>query len=781
MAAAWVFGEFIAQFGQETGILFCLLMELAACVLSMKLKKWEDGRKKLLFFLPFLTYLGMVAFFNAQKSTRLDQYFARFPDHTKNVYVQGTITDIRLKKEQIWIYLTKNRVVIKEHGLTTRDVILSIEKEKGKGLKIGNKIEANGDVVFFDEATNPGQFHAKKYYRALKIDYLIFGKSINITSTKTDFIHHILFQIRTILINSISRVCKQPISGIFQSVLLGDKSILEEDINELFQDSGISHILAVSGLHISIIGLLFYQGVRRISGSFPVAGFVSFFFFAGYGYISGSSISAIRAILMFSIYAGANVQGRVYDMASSLSCACICILFYFPLQLFQSGFQLSFLAVMGIALGSPMLNEWYGGNNKRGKAFLFSLSIQLYTLPILAYNFYQYPIYAIFVNSLILPLAPLLLMSALFSCLTALASIAIGKKLAAAGWFIVHIYNKISQLSLCLPGACHIIGKPGIGKIVIYYALLMSPFLWIKGRKKEYAVGKTDKIRKRISLIVIYVLTLFVWIHPLKTSSFEIVMLDVGQGDGIFIRHPDNLTIFIDGGSSSKDAVGERIITPFLYSKGIAHLDYVIITHSDMDHTNGIAEIIMDKRISIGKIFVPAIKNTDQALVSFINFIRENEIAVEYLEKGMELNYKGLQLSCLHPTKGYEIKEANDSSIVLQLIYQDFSMLFNGDITEAVEAKLTDLKQVDILKVAHHGSKYSTNDNFLESVRPKYAWISCGKNNIYGHPHQELLQRLENMDVKVIQTKDAGAIIFKMRKNKWSIATFLNRDIDKKE
>ena len=250
-------------------------------------------------------------------------------------------------------------------------------------------------------------------------------------------------------------------------------------------------------------------------------------------------------------------------------------------------------------------------------------------------------------------------------------------------------------------------------------------------------------------------------------GNAEITFLDVGQGDCICVQTPTGGCFLFDGGSSSRNNVGEKVILPFLQYEGIDQIDGVFLSHGDIDHYSGILQLLQQREIRINKIVLPRVGK--EAMRDFDVF-GEHMDKVEYVSKGSRLQWDSLTLTCLHPQEGYEA-ESNAYSACYFLEAEDFTMLFTGDVEGQGEDLLIQelrkrhIGQVDVLKVAHHGSKYSTTEAFLDVITPSLSLISCGKNNPYGHPHSETLKRLQKVGSIIKSTTENGAIIIERKEN----------------
>ncbi|MEE1085596.1 MAG: ComEC/Rec2 family competence protein [Schaedlerella sp.] len=247
-------------------------------------------------------------------------------------------------------------------------------------------------------------------------------------------------------------------------------------------------------------------------------------------------------------------------------------------------------------------------------------------------------------------------------------------------------------------------------------------------------------------------------------NELKITMLDVGQGDGIHIRTPSGMQILIDGGSSDVSEVGKYRIEPYLESQGVTELDYVFISHGDLDHTSGIQEMLLNQKfgIRIHTLILPSENVLDESLLEVGRFAEQYGTRVAAIGAGEKIIDGEMVITCIAPSESYEGAIGNASSMVLDLRYKGFDMLFTGDLENEGEdavVKSGVLRDYDILKVGHHGSKNSTSEEFLEQVRPEVALISAGKENRYGHPSKETLERLKNIGCEVYSTQECGAII----------------------
>ncbi len=403
---------------------------------------------------------------------------------------------------------------------------------------------------------------------------------------------------------------------------------------------------------------------------------------------------------------------------------------------------------------------------------LSSISIQMMTLPILCYFYYEVPVYGILLNLFILPLVSALVAFSLAGGLFGLIFPAVGELFVLPARYILSLYDALCRLFLKLPGAIWLPGCPGKIAIFLYYLLLLSA-----------TVCLTHCIRYRqiipnglkCSFLAGCAAALTVLLYRIPLQGLEVTMLDVGQGDGILIRYESGLDILIDGGSTDVNEVGKYRLMPALKYYGICTLEYMIVTHEDEDHISGQLELLEQAEangIKIGCLLLPELSK--DCIGDNYHKIWDTAVSggvpIRYIHAGDRIRDGSLDMLCLHPQKGFSGESPNACSTTISLRHGNISMLFTGDLeNDGEKAALQELKsgryplpeRYTFLKAAHHGSKNSMQEEFLSAVRPAICGISCGQNNRYGHPHRELLERLETVQAKTYITSETGAILLK--------------------
>ena len=623
---------------------------------------------------------------------------------------------------------------------------------KGDSYPIGCELSLYGTIYQLEKAGNPGQFNAVDYYQSQGILYTFQAEAVLHVHGGGGWREQLTL-LREFFGKQILMTFNERDGGILKAILLGDKSSLREEDELLYQKNGISHVLAISGLHISMIGVGFYKILRKCRLTFIEAGIPSGLLLFGYGIMTGFGISTIRAVCMFLTMIFADILGRTYDMASAMALAAIIVLIRNPLQARQAGFLLSFGAVTGVCFVYPMISSVFQTQNRRNKAFLFSLSIFLITYPISVHFFYEYPLYSLLLNLIVIPCMPIVMGSGGAGMLGGCIAQPIGKILGFPSHLILSFYEMLGEWFLKFPGAVMRLGREDFWQLAVYYViLLISMILLWCGRRRVY-------------LLLIPVAIILVTVRT--TSPVEFTMLDVGQGECLFLQLEDKTTCLVDGGSVSVKNVGKYRMLPFLKYEGIDHIDYAILTHVDEDHVSGIRELIemqgtLDE-IKIETMLFPDIKNQDEKYQELWEMAKKKGIQVKTIGEDDRIVGENFSIQCLYPVKGIFSDNKNDVSTVLCVEYQEFSMLLTGDLGFAGENEILHngvLKMVDVWKVSHHGSKYSGGDDFLSVIQPQLSIISVGRNS-YGHPSKEIQERLGRIGSQIKTTIEQGAIMIK--------------------
>jgi competence protein ComEC len=650
---------------------------------------------------------------------------------------------------------------------------------------VGAVLSLSGTIYPVTEPTNPGQFNSRLYYEGRGITYRVYADEAHIISGQIHPIREMLVRIREKLEDVYDAVFEETDASVLKAMILGQKSDLSEEVKELYQKNGISHVLAISGLHISLVGLGLYRILRRLTGSYAASGIPSILLIAAYCWMTGASVSAVRASIMSCLVIAADLLGRTPDTLTSLGVAALILMIGNPLAAKQSAFLLSFGAVLALALVSPIWKLYKPKQGKLFASFSTGICVLLVTFPLLLANFFEYPLYSTLLNLLVIPLMSVLMTDGILCGVLGIFWIRGARAVGIPCHLILWLYQKAGAFCMKLPASVLHIGEPKAWKILLYYAMLSAVLLVLykeKRRKKYWRKKEPFHPKKRLIAMGAGLMLLGISVLCLRShQGLTITMLDVGQGDGIFFQDPEGHTYLCDGGSSNVTDVGAYRILPFLKTQGIRELDYLMISHMDQDHISGIRELLEECRkdgsIRINQALLPDVKEKDDTYMEIVEMMQEADVKIQYLSVGDVLSDGTFTMTCLWPNREKVLDDRNELSLTMLMEYGDFQMLLTGDDGEEAEQNLValgKLKEVEVLKVAHHGSKYSSGDAFLEKVHPQLGLISCSATNRYGHPGQATLERLSAQGTKVLITKDYGAIRIQTDGKTFRVQTYVN-------
>lgn len=731
----------------------------------------------------------------------------------------------------------------KRNDLHFQKLILYLPKEStGEGsmpLPLPGQIcSVKGHFLELSPATNEGEFSLPSYYKGEGISGVFQAKTIELVRGESSPFAKELFTLKQSLGNRIDALFPEETAGFLKSLFLGERSGITLSEKSLYQSAGISHILAISGLHLSLLGGFFYRLLRKTKLSSLLSSLITSFFLFSYFLFTGSSHSAFRALFMLFLRFAAIQLGKGKDLLSQLSFALLFLLWLNPLSLYSIGMQCSFFTLFVFFL----LEERPGKavRKKKEKAlskickkhtlgfskhpslllklpaylsklipcllstlphrlqgsFLFYLAL----LPLFSLTQFSFPLYAPLLNLLLLPLLPFFfLLGAVSIFLSYLPEqdFLLLRLLSFSSRFLLNLLFQIFHLfmekSLALPFSQILLGKMQALSVMLYFLFLYLLFFFPKAKSLSLL----------LSLGFLLSLPLYL---PNPPKELEIAALDVGQGDG-FVLRKGALVFTIDNGSTSKNLFPEQIFFPYCKAKRIQHIDYALLTHCDRDHISGI-QALLEKHpsISLSHLILPASALQDHRYDLLKRLAYNHGADVSYWQKGDELVFseqgiclstkktawaenpstskkrgpdtKGHQLHirCFYPNDASYMEEANAHSIGCLLEYGHFRMLFTGDMPkESEEALLENCREteaspiVDVLKLAHHGSKTSSCPSFLSETRAKFALFSYGKKNRYGHPHKSTVENCKKYRLFPLETAKLGEILIKTNGEQFEI------------
>lgn len=750
--------------------------------------------------LVFLCIIGIFVKVGVITGIPEDAAFAEAAGSEEDLILSGTVYRKEIKETYQLLYLKKIQLRGKDSpgqyiNCSIKSCILY--DKTFKDIPLGREIRSKGTVKLFEEAGNPGNFEQDFYYRKQGIRFRFQAKELALTAKKQTpegRVLTVLINVREAWQEILAEGAGKENGAVLSAVLTGEKSEMSRETKELYQKNGIGHILAISGLHVSFIGLGLYRLLRKAGCSFIVSGVTGTIILVLYMAMTGNSVSVVRAVLMLAMRTGADIAGRTYDLPTSLAAAAAVTAVWRPLYLIDAAFLLSYGAVLGILVMTPVMKMLYRGKRKWCRAFLDGLGIQLFLMPVVLYFYYEIPPYSVFLNLIVIPLLSVVMGSAIAgSAVSALGKVlpfaaadrlggGIGKLLLAGCGAVLKLYQALGELCMKLPGARIVCGRPRMWKIAVCYGMLLG--LYAYSKRSESCAHRLRQICGCIT-VMSAAAVLVIRNEPGK-EELRITVLDVGQGDSIFIRMPSGRNILVDGGSSDVKQAGNYRIEPFLLSEGAGVLDEVFISHGDADHCSAVEELLLHQKygVRIRNLVLPPLWREQETLWKLAQCAKENGVRVSEIRTGMELSERhgvrkedSIRLRCISPEAEAGELNANESSMVLELVYGEFCMLLTGDTEGKGEELLCasgNLKHCTVLKAAHHGSENSSQEAFLMQTTPDIAVISAGKGNVYGHPHPELLERLQEKNVLIYRTDEGGAVMMRTDGKRLKIRSFRN-------
>ncbi len=625
----------------------------------------------------------------------------------------------------------------------------------------GERIEVYGKISPVEAPRNEGVFDFRLYYRTISVHGSMYGTSFRVIGGEPKPFARGLQELRLRMGDILDQLLSPQDAGIYRALLTGDKSAMDEDIRSLYQENGIAHILAVSGLHLSILGLGVYELLRRFGRSKAASGSVAALLIISYGILTGCSGSALRAVLMLLLRFLAAAVGRSYDMLTAMAAAALFLLWKEPFMLFGAGFQLSFLAVLAIGLRHALPAP----KHPLLEGLWLSFYLQLLTLPVILFHYFRFPLYGIFLNLIVLPLMGCVIYSGvfgvgLFGLSEKLATIAVG-----GGHWILRLYTLLCTHCAALPYSSLLLGRPSMHSILLYYTAL-GVVTWALAERRVTEHSGLAACRLPLPCIVLPLLLSLLCLPAKQPQGLEITALDVGQGDGFILRN-QGLVMSVDGGSTSDQRLGENVLVPYLESQGIGHIDLALITHCDADHYSGIQYLLEEEpKMSIGELLLPRVAMQDARYDVLRDAAAARDVRIRYFGQGDCIDLGEVEIRGYYPAGTERLEAANDHSIGMLLRASDFQMLFTGDMDEDCERQMlaalwednAGYPKIDVLKAGHHGSHTSTSEALLTALRPDYAILSYGVGNDYGHPHAETRERLRRYDVEMLETGVMGEI-----------------------
>lgn len=805
--------------------------------------------KKLIYILFILLILFGSIYVNILNA-RYEERYSRVREEVK---IRAVIINEPEEKEYKYTYKIKVKSINGDNSYNNTKLILNVKKsnELKQIPKFGDEIEILGEVEKPSGIRNYKGFDYKQYLKSKKIYGTVEVKKVKIIkSDVAGNIDKLLNSIQNSIKNNMNKILKKDESALCIGILVGVRTDISDEIENDFKTSNLTHMLAVSGSHITYIITAFALLLSKTSKRFTKI--ITIIFLIFFMALTGYTASVIRATIMGILMLLASLLHRKSDTINNLGISSFIILLCNPYTIIDLGFLLSYAGTIGIIfLGNIIMEKLYELVNhiSKGKinlqkedeviqencssitkeilseqkkeiskkdkvkrviikyiidSFSITLSANIIIIPVMAY-FFSTTSFTFWISNILA--GPVMEIVTIFGFLVYFISIIFIPLAQFLGFFLnilLSILIKIAKYSSQIPGASIYIKTPYLFECILYYILIY--IILSKNKIKEFlknnifinkiisnnkflnsrnissrdeVLTRFNKIKYKCLSVLIVFSILFSFIYNSFSKSLRIYFVDVGQGDCTLIKTPTNKNILIDGGGSEFGSfdVGESILLPYLLDRRVTTIDYLIISHFDSDHIDGLFKIM--ENIKIKNILIPKQGKESENLKKFKGIISKKRINVKVVEKEDLIKVdKYSYFEILFPEENLITDNIlNNNSIVTKFNCMGLNILFTGDIEEIAEKRLIELYEESgklkstILKVAHHGSKSSSIDKFLELVDPKIALVGVGKDNNFGHPNQGVLERIGEYTNKIYRTDINGEIEIIYSKGKIKINT----------
>jgi len=693
----------------------------------------------------------------------------------KNITASGKLNQIELKKENEIIFRLKADKFIFKSKIVTDEMyflcrLKGSDKERNnfyERMKPGFKVEVKGTYSKGKEKRNPGEFDYNAYLNSINILGIITINNpddIDVIDTTPDTFDNLIFLARKYVDDQLKLLYDNNTAGLLRGLLLADRSEIDYETKTQFINSGVIHVLAVSGLHVGFIAAIIIILLGRFN--IYLRSIVTIFGLLAFMFFTGVPPSVFRATVMAIVIILAFITNRSTNIFNSLAIAALIILIISPGEIYSPGFQLSFSAVLAIGVIYPLINFYVSkfrikSNFLRYLILFFAVSFaaQLGTLPFTLIYFGKISVIALFTNLLVIPAIGLIISlavtSLIFNVVLSSAALYFAQTNMMVSNCVLEVIKFIGSLNFS-----HIkISAYSTFDVIIFYLFLTILII---------SVRKFKSIKAILFLLLFTIVNIFLFSSIddkplLPENELSVMAIDVGQGDAILIKFPDKKTALIDAGQATYYYDnGERVIIPLLNYLGIEKIDYGFVSHIDLDHYGGFVSLILNNRVE--HIFKPKIDSSLQKDLRFEKFLKERNIEFTYYDhQSMHLDNSRIYILNDERDENVYDLSSNDNSGMIKIVYGNSSFLFTGDAGIKSEHILinnyNNFLDVDVLKVGHHGSKTSSTKEFIKFTSPEYAIVSAGINNKFGHPSQVILDRLQENGSTIFRTDISGAIL----------------------
>jgi competence protein ComEC len=810
------------------------LVAVSGLFLFSRLKKTSAGQWMILIlFLP-CGYFSPAYSDGSQPANHISKHI----DESRRTILTGTLIEAPETVNEKVFFQVEAKTILS--GKTQIDVSGRVRLTHYHPQLIRQSLQA-GDIVRFSQVRlkhprnfkNPGAFDYRGFLQVKGISAIgSLSKNSSLEKLGSEpltFLKSLQVILRGILLQTLETNFSGQEAALLKAMLLGQKNALSDTVKEAYIATGLSHLMAVSGLHVGFVAwaayiifwpLAFYSLLKyhpewtQSGAARKIAAFMCLFPVLFYLLLVGPKITALRAGFLVIVFLFAILANREKNLFNALIIAAFLILIWNPRAVLDVSFQLSFSAMVGILFVVHQLarppddvvdqmgeQPWFRRvlwnlphedreepgwwqkslhllNRTLAGSAIISIAVYLITLPFLIFHFNRVSLIGIFLNLIMVPLASVLIPLALFA-------ISLGSILPALGWILsfplkllLKCFLIIPQFFAAFPYASVYVPTPPRFWVLLYFTVLAGG-VWLLFKKPKVSDEPPTRQKFKIEVLgraalVIASLAMILWLvwprfAERPSENLQVSILDVGQGESIFIEFPNRETMILDGGGFFKSSldVGKMVVAPFLWNRGIGHIDYLAATHSDQDHISGLESLV--DLFSIGH-FLDGFPGLGDSRIENLGQKTLTKQAVRVaLQPGVPLTLGEVRIVSLHPNPQFirqtanktKNKVGNEQSLVLRLDYRDFSMLFTGDIGKSTEEYLIQRSlplRATYLKSPHHGSRFSNSLSFIRAVQPQAVIFSSGYLNWMRHPHPEVVERYQAAGAQIWRTDLNGSI-----------------------
>lgn len=768
--AAFYISGILASELAEPPILLCFLIAVASVLFALGFLRKPTLRT--VFVCCAILACGALRL-QMQKHAATDPTLAAIPTYAKIAVLGHVVAEPVLQDQRVRFDLT---LFAFRRDTTWQPVsgrLRVTAPNPEKPIRAQEEVLVIGNLAWPLGSRNPGEFDYRRYLHGNGIQATLLVRSdggifrSEIVQASSLPLSQWVAAARQGIRQSIYRIAEPQTATVLTGLLLGDRSEIDPAIQDDFARSGIIHVLAVSGLHVGFVLLICVTmaGFLRITGrgALLFTG-VAIWFYAA---LTGLNPPVVRASLMATLFLLARFRDRPTDAANLLAAAALIILFIQPLALFQVGFQLSFAAVTAIlflhsrcesAVKTTRVGQIiyrYRFSRWAMGLIIVSFVAQLGTLPFSAHHFGRVSLVGVLANLPTIPLVFLAVATSFLGLAFLPLSASVGKIYGAVASFAMQIIFWFSDKLSAMPWASLDNWYPPVWVLIVYVLLVIALFFWRHRRVRAFSV-----------IAILLVANAHVWSEVVRDQQQLVVtMLDVGQGDASFVHFPNGKNLLVDAGPSfSRQDAGERHLVPFLRRQGVEKLDMVIVSHPHADHIGGLPTVL--RSMPVEKIVFADTAYTDRLFRKLLRLVDSLEVSITVVKRGDVLaDFTPAKIWVLGPTPRNARLQShlNDASLLLQLRFGGIAVLLTGDTERAGELSALPfgyLLHSEVLKVGHHGSTTSSSPAFIETVAPRWATVSVGAFNKFGHPNLEVMQRIANKGGDTLRTDLLGAVAF---------------------